>query len=253
MTNDRLDAQSRLAELLSASCTDALTDAERKELDALLVDNQVARRDYLDYCQMHAELLLSGRAQHATDTAFALIRAEDSEPSTNGNQPSAKEKDVRPSATAHASPLTAGRSLREFVRHHNLAVAVAVAFVAVASMVGWMAISYLPGLATNEDEPAARANDDVIAGLVRVHDIEWTNGGVPESTQYKSGQRLAIDSGILEIRYLTGATVVIEGPAEFVVGGEQSAFSGQQSANEETARSSTPHPSILNPLPIPAS
>ena len=59
-----------------------------------------------------------------------------------------------------------------------------------------------------------------IAKLTNWHDAVWLEGTRPPKRypQLKLGKRLAIESGLIEITYNTGARVVIEGPAEFFVG-----------------------------------
>ncbi|MCG8585189.1 MAG: FecR domain-containing protein, partial [Pirellulales bacterium] len=131
-----------------------------------------------------------------------------------------------------ASP--APRVSRSFLRQHNLAVALAVAFASVAAVIAWMAFSYLPDIAKTDGKPAAKDQDEVVAWLVNTHNVEWTEGGVPKSTRYKPGQRLAVESGLVQIQYANGANVVIEGPAEFVVGGARDDGDGLQSLGRQT-------------------
>ncbi|MCG8585044.1 MAG: FecR domain-containing protein [Pirellulales bacterium] len=149
-----------------------------------------------------------------------------------------EETEDKTPATRHRSPSTAYNSLA-FVRNHNFAVAVSVAFVAIGALVAWMAVTYLPGIAKQDtgNEPVVEVKH---VALLRTHqDVEWADKARPASngTRLVPGDRLAIASGLVEIKYFTGASVVIEGPAEFWVGGTEA--SGTKAKREEKiARSS---------------
>ncbi|MCG8583504.1 MAG: FecR domain-containing protein [Pirellulales bacterium] len=140
----------------------------------------------------------------------------------------------------------------------DLSIGIVAGFAFLAGLLGWAAFTYLPDFARNNDKPAVKNEDKVIAWLVNTHNVEWSEGGVPESTQYKPGQRLEIEQGLVEIQYATGARVVIEGPAEFVVGGieaeggkDGNRHKGTKAQSDgKSARSSSPHPSHLNPQPF---
>ncbi|MCG8586365.1 MAG: hypothetical protein MI757_16780 [Pirellulales bacterium] len=201
----------RLAEALLA---DDISDADRALLEQHVTDDPVARREYVRF--IYDSLNLYDAAGQPLDGGQT--------PGV-GNQesgisdPESGIEETAEASTAHRSPLTTHHSLSSFIRNHNFAVAVSVAFLAVVAIVSWMAFSYLPGIAEDADPPTAETSDKVIAWLVNTRDVAWTDGGVPASTKYQSGQRLAIEEGLVAIRYATGAKVIIEGPAQFVVGG----------------------------------
>jgi len=59
----------RLRYLADAACTSEISDAEMRELQALLAADPAARRFYADFCRMHAELYLALRAERAVNSA----------------------------------------------------------------------------------------------------------------------------------------------------------------------------------------
>jgi hypothetical protein len=79
-----------------------------------------------------------------------------------------------------------------------------------------------------------------VAWYMGARDAKWLDGTEPEKTRLKVGQKLAIAKGLIEVQYVTGAVVVIEGPAEFTVG-------TKAQREEETARGSASSPQPLDP------
>ncbi|MCG8585874.1 MAG: hypothetical protein MI757_14295 [Pirellulales bacterium] len=212
----------RIKQLAERVTNGTHTDDDIRELEEAIADDPAARNFYFDYCHLHADLQLLIKADQAT------VRVRE-----------ATEVGGPPSTTDHRSPITHYSTPHVSRSRRNLTFGLVAGFAAVAAVLTWAAFTYLPDMAKNNDKPAAD-QDKVIAWLVNTHNVEWAEGGVPESTRYKPGTRLALDKGFVEIHYATGAEVVVEGPAEFVVGqsGKRKAESGQ-----------TVHPSsfILHP------
>ncbi|MCG8585702.1 MAG: FecR family protein [Pirellulales bacterium] len=209
MSDERVSRETfdRVFDLATASLSGKLDDAGESELEQLVLEDPAARRLYVQIIDDSLNL-----RTWASETDDERHESED-----RGKGAGAEE--AAETSTAHHSPLTVDHSLRSFIRSHNFAVAVSVAFVAIAALVGWAAITYLPSVAQDADKPKAENQDKAIAWLINTDGVAWSEGGVPASTQYRAGQRLAISEGLVEIRYATGAEVTIEGPAEFTVGG----------------------------------
>ncbi|MCG8583968.1 MAG: hypothetical protein MI757_04560 [Pirellulales bacterium] len=222
------DLVTRLQYLLLRRQTAEMTPEELAELEDLLLTNTDARRLYTLFAYESTEIA----AVIADDAGQSEI--DERSPAT---EPPAEEEVARSSTPHTKQPTTAlgtdssqarvpqslfRTSNSTFVRRHNLVVAIAVAFATVTAVVSWMAFSYLPGVAKQQDTPAADVSDDVVAWLMNTREVEWVESSVPKSTRYKAGQRLAIEKGLVAIRYATGAEVVIEGPAEFVIGSQES-------------------------------
>ncbi|MCG8584711.1 MAG: FecR family protein, partial [Pirellulales bacterium] len=125
--------------------------------------------------------------------------------------------DVAPQPAEKRRPPRIGAPHDKLWRH-DVRVGIAVAIAAVAAVLTWAAFTYLPDVAKDTGRPAAKHHDKVIAWLINTDGVAWSEGGVPASTQYRAGERLAFEKGLVAIRYATGAEVVIEGPADFTVG-----------------------------------
>ena len=88
---------------------------------------------------------------------------------------------------------------------------------------------------------------EFVAILNNAHQAKWLDGTQPrlKDPRLKVGRRLAIASGLIEVKYYTGAKVVIEGPAEFFVG----RMKDEGGRRKEKGGESEGHPSsfILHP------
>ncbi|MCG8583807.1 MAG: hypothetical protein MI757_03750 [Pirellulales bacterium] len=227
-------------------CQGTPADEDIARLEALLAGDRDAQRFYLAYMRLDADLSLGADVPNERQRSLSAI----------GDQPSAGEKDEggrmndeEHDSTVHPSSFIPHPSSRN---RRNLTFGIVAGFAFLAGFIGWAAVTYLPGIVKDHDKPGTETDNRVIARLMNAHDVEWTDGGVPESTWYKAGQRLAFESGLVAIRYATGAEVVIEGPAEFVVGGTEAA-GGEEEGNrhqgtkaQKKDREKSVHPSSFN-------
>jgi len=68
-------------------------------------------------------------------------------------------------------------------------------------------------------------SDPVVARIVRIESATWASGQIPPRVGSSlKAQRLRLDSGLLELKFACGATVIIEGPVDFEVRGPQHGF-----------------------------
>ncbi|MCG8583916.1 MAG: hypothetical protein MI757_04300, partial [Pirellulales bacterium] len=184
--------------LLSQLIDGTLDDAGYADLEAWLIDQPAHQDALLAYCQLHAELGFS----QAADDAIEAIRGKAESGERNAEEVlSAEEKDEggrrkdeRRAPDVHSSSFIPHHSLSFFIRNHNFAIAVSVAFVAVAALVGWAAITYLPGVATRDDQDTDTPKPtDFIARLVNENDVEWLHDTKPPVSDPRlwPGRRLA--------------------------------------------------------------
>lgn len=61
---------------------------------------------------------------------------------------------------------------------------------------------------------------DYAVKLVRAESLDWS----PGREQFEVGDRIRIESGLIEVAYLSGVSVVIEAPADFEITGNNSGF-----------------------------
>src|SRR5262249_4978145 len=59
---------------------------------------------------------------------------------------------------------------------------------------------------------------EAVASIVNAQNCQWSEGRAPEDT-LRAGSVLALDQGLVEVRFRSGATVVLEGPAVFELRG----------------------------------
>lgn len=193
------DARShrRLLALLGNLCNGCLTEAEGHELESLLEDDPRARAEYANYLTLHASL---------SSEASSLL-APANEAMLSSLDPVESESTVRVA--------NAGRGWRVF--------AVAASLAAVAL---FLALGYALGSRPDDASPLAErqlddGNDrhEVVAQITGTHNCLWDDdsSGVGFGSQLAAGQRLSLQEGLAEITFSDGATLLVEGPAEFVV------------------------------------
>ena len=232
-SDDQLD-------VLLGKLTDGdLSDAELSELDTLLRADPAARQQYISWMALHARL----RVKHATPAEIPATPTSD------------EESEVSPAQT---SPRR--KSLLQWASRHPKGPAIAIAatvLIAALVVLGLLPVSkWIAGGKGDEGrQREAPAPSEFVAILNGSQDDVWADGTRPSlgDPRLKVGRRLVLRSGLIELKYYSGARVVIEGPAEFIVGGRQEAGGGSQSgerkaeSGNEIARSSTPRSSLLNP------
>ena len=208
---DPLHVPDQVWQLINQLLNDTIDQRGNEQLEAWLLGEPARQDFFLGYCHLHAELGFS----QATDRAIEALR-ERMKLSAISSQPSA-------SSNAHPAPRS--RSLMRWASRHPkvpsiavaVAVMVAVVLAAAITPVGrWIAGG--GGEGKNELKPTAKV--EYVAILNHRYNAVWLEGTRPPlgDPRLKVGSRLALASGLIEIKYNTGARVVLEGPAEFYVG-----------------------------------
>ena len=110
-------------------------------------------------------------------------------------------------------------------------------------------------------EAQEKKHQEFVARLSNWQNDVWLEDTRPplDDPRLKIGRRLKIETGLIEVTYLTGARVVIEGPSEFYIGGTEAqrqkaqatrpaerARKESEGGSKKIARSSTPKSSLLN-------
>ena len=195
------------AALLSAACDEAATEEQLKAIASILESDENTRKDYVEYLLIHAELHQAGRVRRSIESSLDSVLSE------------TKPKEQR------VAPAPRRKSLLDRASRHPLGPAISVAIAVMVSFLVVLAVTPMGDwIAGNGNEkPEEReidAKKDFVAKLNHWRDAKWLEGTRPplNDPRLNVGKRLVIASGFIEVKYLTGATVVIEGPAEFVVG-----------------------------------
>ncbi|MEM6797875.1 MAG: LamG-like jellyroll fold domain-containing protein [Planctomycetota bacterium] len=209
----------------------SLTEGQARELNAWLRADRANQRAFLLQSAVHRHLTETLREDSAADALLALqVRL--------GGTPEALEASES-SVAGGVSVRRRGQAGDRFVFARRAAEFFATAAAAVAlttlffSSTGRLAPldSKTPPLASvgldearlAEDTDSTAATDRVPAATVTgVLDVEWSNGGSP--VQYgeplSSGRRLMLLSGLAQLTFESGAKLLLQGPANFVVDSE---------------------------------
>jgi hypothetical protein len=185
-----------LHRMLGDFCHGTLAEADGARLDALLANDGEARQRYNNYMFLHAELY----TQHANMGCESLAMKI---------------------AVGEADLACASFRVPRSARFNWLAIAAAIVGVAAGS-------SWLTYLATQAAIPAEQLADAPAGGVdrsVAVAKITATRNclwdGSSEDLGFGStlfaGQRLDLVAGLVEVTFIDGAQVVLEGPAKFDV------------------------------------
>jgi hypothetical protein len=186
---DRFD---ELRALLDALCEESITAGQEARLEELVLADPEAEAYYIRYLHVHSELL------HEF-----------------GGAPAALDESLRGPEPAAATPASlAGREAPRRVRFPGVR----------ARRLRWPALAataaaiVLVSLLTRpkESHPLAEATDENVAVLVQAVGADWEETGLPTraGSPLPAG-RLRLNSGLAWIEFYSGATVILEGPADF--------------------------------------
>ena len=189
--------QARFDELLSLLLDGQIDEAQWKEFQDYIAEDERARRQYRQ--TMMVESLLE-RFQADGIVQDALSASDDS--------PSLAVRLVI-------------RTRDFFVRPTPLSMAVAAVVIGLlVTAMAFMAPPFyrvISGLGS-DDEPTGESQT-FVAQLTGTHEAVWADGQLTPSrgAHLQVGRRMELVSGVAEVTYRPGATVTIEGPAEWIV------------------------------------
>ena len=236
MTPRHLDS---LRSLFSSLCEDSMTSQELAGLEDKLRDDPAALSEFVAYLDLHAAL----DWEFSRKESVRPGKSEETEAEEDQNDPGIFQHDDTIARATDTMPLPARRAAW-FSKHisRDSIVITAVLFLAVGLVLGrlYMSNGTDDGTRKTAEKPAPAAKH--VAILNGESEVTWIEGQRTKAHDPRlwPGEKLVIDGGLIDLKYLTGARVVIEGPAEFVVG-------GTEAQGKEIARSSSPHPSRLTP------
>ena len=236
------EQRDRFRHLADAICTGDATAEERAELDKLLLADAALRDEYLERCRLHAELSFHSKSQRA---ASALLDSVWSEALVEGDPASAVSIQKTSNVAEQSAPRRKFQpsALRSLSRH-SLLTGVAASLLIVGIGLTIMHNTTLPDpvVENSVDEVPEATESTEIATLTGWHRIDWKEGYRISAREHRleSGKVIAIESGLAEITYDTGARVLIEGPAEFTVGEQVSENAGFLRLGNLVARCETP-------------
>jgi ferric-dicitrate binding protein FerR (iron transport regulator) len=168
-----------LQDLVDAYLDGTLDEAGHRDLEARLHADAAAMRYFVRYCRLHTDMALEARGRRAGQRALGAI--------------------ATPTDNTSASP--AAPSGERFIRR-SLGWAMATTILLVLTAV-WL-------LSRNEGGPGQSL---AIAWLVNAQDCKWAGGAEPAG-ELHAGKSVRIERGLAELRFRSGASLVLEGPAD---------------------------------------
>jgi len=203
------DIQRELLGLLSALCDGALAEPQTARLEELLADDAECRRQYLEYMDLHARLLVHPRLGQTQML-----------PSEQPVGPTANESSIVPlagaSAEASLSTLTAARRRHiQFVRY-GIVAAATLGISLLLQLFWWHPQRPEDGKKQSAGAKYAEPHaSGYVATLVQSADCTWEKG----RHRLCSGARLAtgkfrLQKGVARIRLDTGSEMLVEGPSD---------------------------------------
>jgi hypothetical protein len=182
-----------LDRMMSSWCNGTLSADEGSRLDSLLKESADARQFYNDYMFLHAGL-------YAAHASMAVGPQEDE--------------------VACAAPLAVAER-RQAGRPRSWAwLAIAAALVGVAAVSSWVTATFRGRATEVAQQPAPHAaTGEGVARITASRNCLWQarSENVGYGTRLVAGQRLELATGLVEITFDDGASVVLEGPATFDV------------------------------------
>ena len=206
-------ADSELVRLVDAMCDGAISPAERDRLESLLTDDLAAKRYYVAYLDLHAQMQWFTRGEQGVGAAIDRQPAAQS-PEPNDSSINIKVSGPLPVAFGQPAP---------FVGSLPFSYMVATVVMCVILLSAWAYKITLPSpSADNTVGRLARVEppQPVFVGRVTgIADCRWTGQSAePFIGAYVSvGSKYSLDAGLLEITYDDGARVILQGRCKYEV------------------------------------
>ncbi|MCG8584395.1 MAG: hypothetical protein MI757_06760 [Pirellulales bacterium] len=215
---------SRFDYLVSAHFDDQILPDEQVELEAALLSDAENCRLFWQHAQYEHSLREAGLRRIGIDGSLSEHSelVPDAPPGISAASPRSKSWSER--ATRRALPPSVQPTRRRsgwFSKHNprNSIIITAVLFLAVGIILGSLSlpVDTNDGARDTAEKPDSTKHVAILNGE---RGVTWIEGERTKAWDPRlwPGEKLVIDAGLIELKYLTGARVVIEGPAEFVVG-----------------------------------
>jgi hypothetical protein len=178
-------------DLLDLYCSELIDDHELRRLEAMLIEDERARRYFVEYFHHHTEIHFAVRARLAAESVLEQLSARSATPSRAAQ------------STRRWNPRLLSR------RWTGLAagIALVIGIGAVIRISGSMAL-FRGGSAA-----AARPAGANIAWLVNAQDCQWMGKDQEPGRDMQSGKTLRLERGLAEIEFDRGARIILQGPA----------------------------------------
>ena len=231
-----LDILKELERLLAAQTAGELTDAEFEQLAALLRQSPEARNIYVAHLMLEAQL----EQEHLPPLTVPALQSTPHAPREAGHQQSTPHapREAGHHAERDGYYATWVRDVAHEYSRQPLAVAILLLTMVFGGILAWN-LSHLPSpqpiaqqsadkspIPNPKSEispppipnPQSTIRNPIVARLDRTKDATWDEAARPSGNELRAGQRLILKEGLAQIVFDSGATVVLEGPAELELG-----------------------------------
>jgi hypothetical protein len=198
-----------LRSLLDALCEETITAEQLQRLEQLILGHPEAEAYYVQLMSLHADLVRHFQAPRVTTGLFGRI----SEGGKETRRPADTEKGKKE------------KSRVPFSRAHRLLVWGLVAGVAASTLLAIVLFLGQGPEGARVVEIRAEPIDNSVAVLLQATGAAWEESSLPT----RSGSplppgRLRLKSGFAHVEFYSGATVILEGPADFELISAKEAF-----------------------------
>jgi hypothetical protein len=230
MSDSKANAD-RVFELAGAVCDGVVSQADISELDAMMSADYASRYDYMDYLRVHVALKLELRADLATQNMNRQIDVESAASSARGLDAASPPSPVPVhllGGVIHGTTtyLSSGWPAAYLVATVILAIGLAIGAVTHVSQPMQIVQRHLPspfgrGAGGEGGRTTDTAQSPVIGRITSTVDCQFAIDSKAEDQTPKTvvflGDKFKLVSGLLEITYVTGARVILQGPVTYLV------------------------------------
>lgn len=213
--------------LLNAACDDALSEPQISDLENILDADPAARNVFLDHFLLETDLQLLARAKRACHTGLSGIQA------TFAEETAPALSCPTTAAPVFASPVHTASVSGVYFTGWPAAYLVASVIFAIGLVIGAMThvsepaqVAALHDGSSTSGAPHASPPSKPVGRITGVANCVWPNA-FPRPCDGDSvfqGCRYALQSGLMEITYDTGARVILQGPATYEVDANNGGF-----------------------------
>ncbi len=198
------DRRRELDDLLNALCEETITPEQASRLESIVQSSRQARDRYLAYMSLDAEL------------HWELAAATPGSPPETPPLPNEGGTGQSPILGFLGDLGQQGIDLSSKPTRFSMLVAAAVIGSLLTLLAIWAAPLYRKG---NRPQPNPTAPPDYVARLTRTIDCQWAEPQTApvRGAHLRVGQQLALDGGLVEIVFDSGAKVIIEGPGVLAI------------------------------------
>jgi hypothetical protein len=199
---------------VQAALDDQLSSEQLAELEAELKVSPAAMRHYLMAAHMSSELRLLSLEKEALAGSLSAIQSID-DPEKNS---STTDPNTNPTSTPWLT-----LALRSISQPTPLSLILAGAFL--SCVIVLLAVFTVPSWQRDRKSPKINQRETV-ARVMQLHNVTWAKGTMEwrDLMPINNGEALELQSGVVEIRFESGATALLEGPATLVAGNESLAL-----------------------------